>query len=404
MQYGRPVSRSSLGASYGSMPRLLTFENNVESSSKFLIKINIMTFSITKLIGVDYLLNIIAAILYATRCRLFGGRSVCNEMESRTDHDGTAAADTIPVVPVSGNGHQVPMAPSHSLASANITSSNRLFGSRSVYYELEPINELESGTDHGGIAAADTVSPDTVSGAVPDMVDPVPEHEVCHVPQEGESWMEPVPEHEVCRVPQWDDDDDDESVEDVTPLQGVVPDMDPMPEHEQVCHVPQEGERWMDPVPEHEVCRVPQWDDDDDDESVEDVTPLHGMTPSVSGNFHQVHDRPSFPPLNNPKPILILDMDRDDLTRHKVEWHTAIEPSKRSKRRPFSNPLSSYIRKSFKATDRADGHMPRKRTRLFNKAKPDPPAPCILKGKAKMIFPIITLETSNAFEQTARTY
>ena len=342
MQYGRPVSRSSLGASYGSMPRLLTFENNVESSSKFLIKINIMTFSITKLIGVDYLLNIIAAILYATRCRLFGGRSVCNEMESRTDHDGTAAADTIPVVPVSGNGHQVPMAPSHSLASANITSSNRLFGSRSVYYELEPINELESGTDHGGIAAADTVSPDTVSGAVPDMVDPVPEHEVCHVPQEGESWMEPVPEHE--------------------------------------------------------VCRVPQWDDDDDDESVEDVTPLHGMTPSVSGNFHQVHDRPSFPPLNNPKPILILDMDRDDLTRHKVEWHTAIEPSKRSKRRPFSNPLSSYIRKSFKATDRADGHMPRKRTRLFNKAKPDPP-PCILKGKAKMIFPIIPLETSNAFEQ-----
>ena len=48
--------------------------------------------------------------------------------------------------------------------------------------------------------------------------------------------------------------------------------------------------------------------------------------------------------------------------------------------------------------------MPRKRTRLFNKAKPDPPAPCILKGKAKMIFPIIPLETSNAFEQTARTY
>jgi len=38
------------------------------------------------------------------------------------------------------------------------------------------------------------------------------------------------------------------------------------------------------------------------------------------------------------------------------------------------------------------------------KAKPDPPAPCILKGKAKMIFPIIPLETSNAFEQTARTY
>jgi len=90
MQYGRPVSRSSLGASYGSMPRLLTFENNVESSSKFLIKINIMTFSITKLIGVDYLLNIIAAILYATRCRLFGGRSVCNEMESGTDRGGGA--------------------------------------------------------------------------------------------------------------------------------------------------------------------------------------------------------------------------------------------------------------------------------------------------------------------------
>ena len=49
-----------------------------------------MTFSITKLIRVDYLLNIIAAILYATRCRLFGGRSVCNEMESGTDHGGGA--------------------------------------------------------------------------------------------------------------------------------------------------------------------------------------------------------------------------------------------------------------------------------------------------------------------------
>ena len=54
-----------------------------------------MTFSITKLIGVDYLLNLTAAILYATGFRLFGGRSVCNEMESGTDHDGTAAADTI---------------------------------------------------------------------------------------------------------------------------------------------------------------------------------------------------------------------------------------------------------------------------------------------------------------------
>ena len=102
------------------------------------------------------------------------------------------------------------VAPSRSLASADITSSNRLFGSRLVY------NEMESRTDHGCTAAADTVS-----GAVSNM-DPVHAHEVYHVPQEGESWMEPVPEHEVCRVPQLDDGDN-ESVEDVTPLQGVVP-------------------------------------------------------------------------------------------------------------------------------------------------------------------------------------
>ena len=156
-----------------------------------------MTFSITKLIGVDYLLNIIAAILYATGCHLFGSRSVCNEMKPRTDHDDTAAADTIPVVPVSGNGHQVPiMAPSRSLASANVTSSNRLFGSRSVY------NGMKSRTD---------------------------------------------------------------------------------------------------------------------DDSVEDVTPLHGMTPPVSGNFHQVRERPSLPPLNNPKPILILDMDQTLIQAYKAD-------------------------------------------------------------------------------------
>ena len=87
----------------------------------------------------------------------------------------------------------------------------------------------------------------------------------------------------------------------------------------EMCHVPQEGESWMEPVPEHEVCRVPQWDDGGDDESVEDVTPLQGMAPSVSGNFHQVRERPSFPPLNNPKPILILDMDQTLIQAYKAD-------------------------------------------------------------------------------------
>ena len=83
-------------------------------------------------------------------------------------------------------------------------------------------------------------------------------------------------------------------------------------------------ESWMDLVPEHEVCRVPQWDDDDDDdddddESVEDVTPLQGMTPSVSGNFYQVCERPSFPPLNNQRPILVLDMNQILIQAYKAD-------------------------------------------------------------------------------------
>ena len=55
-------------------------------------------------------------------------------------------------------------------------------------------------------------------------MDPVPEYEVYHSPQEEESsWMELIPNHEMYRAPQWDDGDD-ESVEDVTPsCQGVVP-------------------------------------------------------------------------------------------------------------------------------------------------------------------------------------
>ena len=63
--------------------------------------------------------------------------------------------------------------------------------------------------------------------------------------KEGESWMEPVPDHELCYVPQWGGGDD-ESVEDVRPCQGVKKLVETVPH--------------MDPRPEHEVCHAPQWD------------------------------------------------------------------------------------------------------------------------------------------------
>ena len=86
-----------------------------------------MKFSITKLIGVDYLLNRAAASVDATRRHLFGVRSMYNGLEKGSNHGDTTAADIAPaVVPVSGNGHQVPMTPSRPLASANVHQQSSL--------------------------------------------------------------------------------------------------------------------------------------------------------------------------------------------------------------------------------------------------------------------------------------
>ena len=67
----------------------------------------------------DYLLNRAAASVDATRRHLFGVRSMYNGLEQQGYNHG--AADIAPaVVPVSGNGHQVPVTPSRLLASANV--------------------------------------------------------------------------------------------------------------------------------------------------------------------------------------------------------------------------------------------------------------------------------------------
>ena len=107
-------------------------------------------FSLSKLIGVDSLLNRTVTSLSATGSRLFGSGSVCNKLES-TNHGDTAAADTASsAVPASVNGHQV----------SNTSSSRRLTSIIAKNSHLSTgglvCNELNSRPRHGDTAPANT--------------------------------------------------------------------------------------------------------------------------------------------------------------------------------------------------------------------------------------------------------
>ena len=74
----------------------------------------------------------------------------------------------------------------------------------------------------------------------------------------------------------------------------------------------------------------------------------------------------------------------------KISFYTSTVPNNIAPSSTSIHPIDS--KSNFITTDRADERVPRKRASLVHKAWPDLQT-LILKGKVRMIFPIIPLET-----------